>query len=64
MLVFVIYGQSGGSKADITKTEAIIDAARQEMKKHPYMATIMIGDFNAEPDALKSIKELIEEEQW
>ena len=64
MLVVVIYGQSGGSKADVAKTETIIDTAKEEIKKHPYMATIMIGDFNAEPDALKSIQELIEEEQW
>ena len=64
MLVFVIYGASGGGKIARGTTEALIDAIAQEKAKRPYMATIIVGDFNAEPDSLMSIKELIAEEQW
>lgn len=64
MLVFEIYGMSGGSKAARAATAAIIDTFTKEMTKHPYMATIIIGDFNAEPYSLASINELIKEEKW
>ena len=64
MLVFEIYGVAGGSKAARAATEAILDAIVKEKDKHTYMPTMILGDFNAEPDSLKAIQELIVEEQW
>ena len=64
MLVFEIYGVAGGSKAARAATEAIVDAIVKEKDKRPYMPTMILGDFNAEPDSLKAIQELIAEEQW
>ena len=64
MLVFVIYGVAGGSKTARAATEAVVDAVAKEKDKHPYIPTMILGDFNAEPDSLKAIQELIAEEQW
>ena len=38
MMVFVLYGVSGGGKNARAKTKAIIDAIIKEKAKHPYMA--------------------------
>lgn len=41
-----------------------MDAIKKELLTHPSMPTIIMGDFNAEPDTLNAIDELIKEEQW
>ena len=62
--VIVIYGKSGGSKKAIRMTEAIIDAARQEVDAGHYLATMLVGDLNANPEKLKTVKEMIKNDQW
>ena len=64
MLVFVIYGVSGGGTLRRAKTEALIGATTEERARRPHMPTIITGDFNTEPDSLTAIKELIAEEGW
>ena len=64
IMIFDIYGKSGGNKADKVITETIIGSITEEMSKHAYTPTLIGGDFNVEPDTLKTIDGLIKEESW
>ena len=64
IIVFVIYGKSGGSKHARGITEAIIAAIRKEMGPYCNQPVLIMGDFNAEPNSLMQAMELMEEEAW
>ena len=64
IIIFVIYGKSGGSKHAKGVTEAIIAAIREEIVAYCNQPVLIIGDFNAEPNSLMQAKELIDEEAW
>ena len=56
LTVYVIYGRSGGSTKDKAVTETIPEAIKEEMDTEYHRPTIIMGDFNAAPDALKTAK--------
>ena len=67
--IFNIYGKSGGSKEDIAMTEALIETIRDEKeaeqnKMKQTLPTIILGDFNENPEKLQGIMKLVEEEGW
>ena len=64
IIVFVIYGKSGGSKHARGITEAIIAAIRKEIGPHSNQPVLIMGDFNAEPNSFNQSRELIDEEAW
>ena len=64
MIVYVQYGQAGGSRKDKAKTDEIMEASRKEMAHDKHAIQLMLGDFNVEPNSLDVSKELFEEEQW
>ena len=55
---------TGGSGEARPATNAIIDAVREETDQETYLPTIIMGDYNAEPESIESVQELIEEEAW
>ena len=61
---YVIYGKSGGSNKDKAVTEEILNAIKEELASEIHRPTLILGDFNAEPDSLKAAKDLIENDQW
>ena len=61
---YVIYGKSGGATKDKAVTDAILQAIKEEIDSEIHRPTIILGDFNAEPDTLKTAKKWIEDEQW
>ena len=54
--------QESAPKPSINYTDSIIAAIQDEMRSEPGMPTIFVGDVNAEPNMLSSIKDLSEEE--
>ena len=42
--IFVIYGQTGGSRAALMKTETIIDAVKEETTIEPCLPPLVVGD--------------------
>ena len=64
IVVFVIYGKSGGSKHARAITDAIIAAIRKEMGPCCNQPVLIMGDFNAEPNSLMQAKELMDDEAW
>ena len=64
IVVYNIYGQSGGSKEDKAVTEAIIAAIRAGNEQEQHLPTIIMGDINANPESLHNIKELVDEGGW
>ena len=69
MQVFNIYGKAGGRKEDVAVTEALLEAtkgereAEQRRTKHT-LPTMILGDFNEDPEKLQGIMTLVEEEGW
>ena len=61
-MIFVLYGLTGDSGEAKLGTNAIIDAIRGEIDRETYLPTILMGDFNAEPETLEAVQELIDEE--
>ena len=64
IVVYNIYGQSVGSMEDKAVNEAIIAAIRADNEQEQHLATIIMGDINANPESLHNIKELVDEEGW
>lgn len=60
--VFVIYEKSGGTKEAYAVAEAIMETNEEEVDADPRMPTLVMGDFNAAPCKLQSVKKLIEEQ--
>ena len=64
LLIFVLYGMTGDSGEARLATNAIIDAIREETERETYLPTILMGDFNDEPESIEAVQEMIEEEAW
>ena len=64
LMIFVIYGYTGDSGEAKLGTNAIIDAIRSEVDRATYLPTVIMGDFNAEPESIEAVQEMIDEEAW
>lgn len=68
MQLYILYGKSGGSggkKGEARDvTDAVVQAIREEINHEAQLPTIILGDFNAEPETLPTTQEMIEEDSW
>ena len=62
--IYNLYGCSGGSSSNIATTEALVQACRQEMEGDVHNPKLLMGDFNARPNSLGPVCDLIREDQW
>ena len=64
MSFYNIYGESGGTSANIAVTEALLLACQRDMALSPHGPHAILGDFNATPCKLGPVKDLIAVDQW
>ena len=64
VMIFVVYGFTGHSGEARLGTNAIIDAIRAEVDRGTYLPTVIMVDFNAEPESIEAVQEMIDEEAW
>ena len=64
IVVYVPYGKSGGAKADREITDAIVEAIKAEIESEFHRPTLIMGDFNAVPGSLRSVKDMLDTNQW
>ena len=67
MIVYVIYGKTGGSGEALAITEALMEAIRLEIRANPgeeCEPTLIMGDYNATPCDLATVKEMMHEELY
>ena len=62
--VCVLYGKTGDSREAKLETEHILEAIKEEDKASHYLPTVILGDFNEDPDRIATVQELTEEQQW
>ena len=62
--VYTVYGKSGGSKEAITTTEALCQGCRRDGEQSINGPMMWVGDFNATPCELGTVRELMKEDQW
>ena len=66
MTAFILYGRSGGwskkggNKSARAMADNIVDAVNEEIEAELYGPVLIMGDFNAVPDSLDSVRELLE----
>ena len=63
-MIFALYGFTGDSGQAKLGTNAIIDAIRGEIDRETYLPTVLMGDFNAEPETIEAVQKMIDEETW
>ena len=62
--MYNFYGKSGSKGEALVLTETICEGGRRDVEMSSPAPTIFLGDFNATPDTLITIKTLIEERRW
>ena len=62
--IYNVYGESGGTNDNITTTEALLQGCIRDRRTGVCNPTMWVGDFNAEPNKLGPVQELIKEERW
>lgn len=62
----IIYGITGGHNSEeaAMQTDHLLGAIMDELEEHPMMATLIIGDLNAEPEDIPIMRQILEEESW
>ena len=62
LMIFILYGYTGDSGEAKIGTNAVIDAIHGEIDRATYLPTVLMGDFNAEPESIEAVQEMIDEE--
>ena len=62
--VYNMYGKSGGSKDAVTTTEALCQGCRRDGARNLHCPKMWVGDFNATPCDLLTVREMIRDHQW
>ncbi len=61
---YVFYAMSGGDKKARSTKEALMEIVREEHHLGKCQPTMIIGDFNAEPDQADVARQHLEEQGW
>ena len=61
---YEVYPEAGGTNKAKEHNETIIEAIREEMRGEEGTPTLIMGDFSCEPNSMKNVQEMIQEESW
>ena len=70
LTVYDIYGKTGGAginggnKQAKVVTEALMQIIQEEIWRSPQGPTLITGDFNAIPNTLEIVREIMEQDHW
>ena len=62
--VYNIYGKAGRTPAAIAQTEEMLESVLHDNETRKGGPVLIMGDFNIEPEKLRTVRRIMEEAQW